>query len=139
MRNLFLQFIKFLGVSGIGWLLDVILYSLLIIVSDDLFVNNFITSFISVTFVFFFSVRFVFCEDTGRTLYFKYIAYLVYQCVLIFFISYLLLVFDFFIKIILIYLEASKFSFIISKILITPITMILNFFVMKFITRKHKN
>lgn len=66
----------------------------------------------------------------------KYMAYLLYQCVLIYFISRIL---DTLNSTIVSYLQTGillRLSPVIAKILVTPVTMILNFFVMKGIIEK---
>lgn len=136
MRALFLQAVKFIGVSGLGWILDFCTYTVLGLFSQDLSVNNIISSWVGVTFVFLYGTKEVFQNNSKIPLKLKYIIYLLYQCVLIFFISKLLntinavIVEKAMIDLIL------RYSSIISKILVTPITMVLNFFVMKGVVEK---
>ncbi len=136
MKNLLMQAVKFLGLSGIGWLLDFCTYTGLAFISKNLVLNNTISSWVGVTFVFIYATRKVFKNDSKISLKLKYAIYLVYQCVLIFFISKLLnvingaIIFNIEIEFIL------RFSAIISKLLVTPITMVLNFFVMKGVIEK---
>lgn len=136
MRRLLLQAVRFVGLSGIGWILDFTTYTILSIWSKNLVVNNTISSWIGVTFVFLFSTRMIFKNNSKISLKWKYVIYLLYQCVLIYFISKMLyginafLVAHFFNDVIV------HFSAIISKILVTPITMVLNFFVMKGVIEK---
>ena len=131
MRALFTQALRFFGLSGIGWLLDFSVYSILGLFSDNLTLNNMISSWTGVSFVFIAASGRVF-ENRGRlSLRWKYLLYLAYQCVLIYFISHLLnringaLIAgtDFWL--------IQKFSNLIAKCLITPVTMTLNFLVMK--------
>lgn len=136
MKKLFLQAIKFIGLSGIGWILDFCTYTALGFLSGNLVLNNIISSWIGVTFVFIFATRKVFENNSKMSLKWKYVIYILYQCVLIYFISKLLntvnavIVDNISIDLIL------RFSPTISKILVTPITMILNFFVMKGVIEK---
>lgn len=136
MKKLLSQAIKFVGLSGIGWLLDFMTYTLLGFFSTNLVLNNSISSWVGVTFVFIFATRKVFKNNSKISLKWKYIIYLLYQCLLIFVISKLLggingwILYNIEIAII------EKFSAIISKILVTPITMILNFVVMKSVIEK---
>ena len=136
MKRLLLQAVHFVGLSGIGWILDFITFTLLGFVSKNLVLNNFISSGVGVTFVFIFATRGIFKNNSKISLKWKYIIYIIYQCVLIFFMSKLLdavngfIVAHFAVDIIV------RFAAIISKIVITPISMVLNFFVMKGLIEK---
>lgn len=136
MSKLVKQAIRFLGLSGIGWLMDFFVYGILEIWSDNLFLNNLASSWMGVTFVFLFSTRYVF-QDAGKIpLQWKYGIYLLYQFMLILLVSRLLGLVNRFI------LENFSISFIvglsvfIAKMAVTPITMILNFIVMKTVIEK---
>ena len=136
MKSLIFQAAKFIGISGIGWILDFSAYTILGFVSKNLFLNNTISSWIGVTFAFVFSTRAVFINGGKIPLKIKYLIYVLYQIVLIFAVSRLVNVID---TQILNHFDLNliiKFSFIIAKIFVTPITMILNFFVMKFLVEK---
>lgn len=135
-KRLFWQAIRFFGLSGIGWLLDFGTYTLLGIICANLFLNNVISSWVGVTFVFFFATKKVFQNNSKISLKWKYLIYLVYQCILIFFVSFLLKEIDAFIVSKVSVELILKFSSILAKIIITPITMILNFFVMKGVIEK---
>lgn len=136
MKRLFEQVVKFVGLSGIGWMLDFLVYTFLGFVSVNIVTNNILSSWVGVTFVFLFSTKTVFQNNSQISLKWKYMIYLIYQCVLIIFISKLLngvnnwILANIGVNLII------KFSAIISKIVVTPITMILNFFVMKSIIEK---
>lgn len=136
MKKILIQILKFIGVSGIGWLLDFLTYTGLGLVSENLVLNNIISSCVGVTFVFAFATRKVFQNNSKISLRWKYLIYLAYQMVLIVFISKLLdginamIVNNFDIEIIL------RFSSVIAKIVVTPVTMVLNFIVMKRIIEK---
>lgn len=136
MKRLLKQAISFIGLSGIGWILDFGTYTGLGFISNNLVLNNTISSWIGVTFVFIFATRKVFQNNSKISLKWKYVIYLLYQLVLIFFISRLLGIINIAVinnisnEIIL------RFSAIIAKIVVTPITMILNFFVMKGVIEK---
>lgn len=136
MKKILIQILKFIGVSGIGWLLDFLTYTGLGLVSENLILNNIISSCVGVTFVFAFATRKVFQNNSKISLKWKYLIYLAYQMALIVFISKLLdginamIVNNFDIEIIL------RFSSVIAKIVVTPVTMVLNFIVMKRIIEK---
>lgn len=136
MKHVMLQAIRFIGISGIGWILDFCTYSLLGFFSTNLFLNNSISSWVGVTFVFIFATRKVFQNDSRIALKWKYILYILYQCMLIFVISKVLNVINATIVACTTIAVLEKFSSIISKILVTPITMVLNFFVMKGVIEK---
>lgn len=136
MKKLLLQAIKFVGLSGIGWILDFCTYIGLGVISENLVLNNTASSWVGVTFVFLFATRKVFENDSKISLKWKYIIYLFYQVVLIFFISKTLNMINTFIVTNVNISMILQFSSTISKIIVTPITMILNFFVMKGVIEK---
>ncbi|MBR0497104.1 MAG: GtrA family protein [Treponema sp.] len=136
MKNLFVQAVKFFGISGIGWLLDFGIYTVLGFFFHNLFLNNIISSWVGVTFTFIFSNRSVFKSNSRIPVQAKYFLYLVYQVMLIFVISKALQFVD---AQILRIFDAEiivKSSFLIAKILVTPVTMFLNFVVMKILLEK---
>ncbi len=136
MKNLLMQAVKFVGLSGIGWIMDFCIYTILGFVSDNIVLNNIISSWVGVTFVFIFATRKVFKNNSKIPLKWKYVIYLLYQCVLIFFVSKLLGVIN---NVIITNISielVQRFSTLISKIFVTPITMVLNFFVMKYVIEK---
>lgn len=51
LKKLFLQVLKFIGFSGIGWILDFSVYTGLGFFSSNLDLNNRISSWVGVTFV----------------------------------------------------------------------------------------
>ena len=129
----------FILISGTAWLLD---FGLFLIFSSVLGLNvlfsNLISTIPAFTFVFFVSSRKIFRNNTRRlTLKQKYWIYFIYQFVLVLSISLLgqwiyklshhFLFYQGFTD------NTIKFS---MKILITPITMIMNFITMKILTEK---
>lgn len=136
MKKIFLQAIRFVGLSGIGWILDFITYTVLGVISANLVLNNTISSWVGVTFVFLLSTRVIFKNNSKIPLKWKYVIYLLYQCVLIFFISKLLNRVNIYLLTHVTIVIVRNFSTIISKILVTPITMVLNFVVMKEVIEK---
>lgn len=120
-----------MGLSGIGWILDFCTYIGLGFVSEKHGLNNVVSSWVGVTFVFIFATRKVFQNNSRISLRWKYLIYILYQCVLIFLVSKLLTVID---AAIVSHIQVAliqSFSAIIAKLLVTPITMVLNFLVMK--------
>ena len=136
MKKLFLQAVKFIGLSGIGWILDFTTYTILGFFSKNVTLNNFISSWVGVTFVFIFATRKVFQNNSKIPLKMKYLIYLAYQCLLIFLISKLLGHVNTWIVDNISWELVVSFAPTISKIFVTPITMLLNFIVMKTIIEK---
>ena len=136
MKNLLKQAIQFFGLSGIGWILDFSIYTILGLVNSNVIVNNIISSWVGVTFVFIFSTHKIFKNNSKISLKWKYLIYLSYQVILIFLISNLLGYIDDFIVLHIGYSAIVKFSNIIAKIIVTPVTMLLNFIFMKSIIEK---
>lgn len=120
-----------MGLSGIGWILDFCTYTGLGFLSKNLVLNNTISSWVGITFVFIFATRKVFQNNSKISLKWKYIIYVLYQVILIFFISKVLNGINGWIVSTITIEMILRFSSIISKILVTPITMVLNFLVMK--------
>lgn len=136
MKGIIKQGIRFIGLSGIGWLLDFLTYMCLGLISGNLGLNNTISSWVGVTFVFIFATRKVFKNKSKIALIWKYLIYILYQCILVFCISKALTTIN---AAIVAFISADlivKFSAIIAKILVTPITMTLNFLTMKGIIEK---
>jgi len=98
---------------------------------EKVLIDDVISSWVGVTFVFIFATRKVFQNNSRISLKWKYLIYLAYQAVLIWLISKLLGQIDLFIRANIDIALAQRFSAIIAKIVVTPITMILNFIVMK--------
>ena len=135
LRGLFRQALRFIGLSGIGWLLDFAVYTVLSMLLSNLAAANMLSSLVGASFVFLFSTRFVFRDNHRIPLFLKYCVYIVYQVILIVLISLLLSRIN---ALICAHAPAfiAAFSAILSKIIVTPITMTLNFFVMKFAIEK---
>ncbi len=87
LKQLFIQAIKFIGLSGIGWILDFCTYIGLGFISENVVMNNFISSWVGVTFVFIFATRKVFKSNSAIPLGAKYVIYIAYQLILITIIS----------------------------------------------------
>ena len=135
LKSLLIQFIKFLFVSGTGWIIDFGLYSILTgIFGLQILYSNVLSSIPAITFVFIVSTKKIFVENkNGFSIKQKYLVYFVYQMILILSVS-LLGQFLYTIAI------KNKINFsllkIIIKIMITPVTMVLNFFVIKYLAER---
>ncbi len=131
LKKLLIQAFKFFGISGIGWLIDFTSYTIMTsILKIDIMIANIISSFLGITFVYLVSTRKLFQNNSKYNLKVKYIAYILYQVIFVLLVSYLmtflkkyLLGFD--IKLV------SDYVNIITKIVVTPFTMVINFIVMK--------
>jgi putative flippase GtrA len=131
-----LRVIKFVFVSGLGFFIDFVLYSILIrLINVDIFIVSLFTSLVGVTFVFFTSTKKVFETNVANIpLKYKYLIYVVYQIILILICSE-----------IIVYLNGvfetssisivSKYSKELAKLCIPPVTLTINYFVMKKITK----
>ena len=136
MNKLFKQFLHFIGFSGIGWVLDFTLYISLAFLGVHLFLCNVLGAVAGVTFVFIFSTRYIFVSHSCVPLSVKYLIYILYQIILVCSISHLLVLINGCILAHFSFEYVIRLSAIVSKILITPITMLLNFFVLKQIIEK---
>ena len=132
MKKVIKQFFGFIGISGIGWIIDFIIYNILSSPFNvDISIANMISSLIGVTFVFIFSTRKIFENGGKLSLRTKCIIYLIYQVILILCVSKLIIV----VKELLVNIDIDlvvKYAKVLAKILITPITMTINFVVMKY-------
>lgn len=118
------RFLRFGLISGLGWLLDFVVFSLLGLAGLRIAVANGVGASLAVTWVYFASVRRIFAYE-GRWLYGKWLLYLGYQLVSISLFS------------CLIEWLAMQFglSGILSKILVTPATFATNYLFMLLLTR----
>ena len=136
MKKVIKQFFGFIGISGIGWIIDFIIYNILSSPFNvDISIANMISSLIGVTFVFIFSTRKIFENGGKLSLRTKCIIYLIYQVILILCVSKLIIV----VKELLVNIDIDlvvKYAKVLAKILITPITMTINFVVMKYLVEK---
>lgn len=136
MKNLVIQGLKFIGFSGVGWLIDTIIYIILTsVLRLNIDIANIISSLVGVSFVFIMSTRKVFEVGSKVNIKLKYIIYIVYQLILIFTVSRVMIILkdyliSFDIKLIIRYIS------IIVKVLITPFTIVINFIVMKYLIEK---
>lgn len=130
------QAVKFVGLSGLGWLLDFTIYTLLSLKLRDLALVNTLSSLAGASFVFMFSTRFVFRDSHRIPLGWKYFIYICFQLLLIFLISRLLAWIDAVIVARCSVALIVRFAAVISKIIVTPITMTINFFAMKGVIEK---
>lgn len=136
MKKLIKQAISFVGISGLGWIIDFIIFSILTsIINININIANMFSSFVGVTFVFMVSTRKLFINNSKINIKIKYIIYVVYQIILITTVSYIMIIIkDFLININIKFIV--EYIDIIVKIIITPFTMLINFIVMKYLIEK---
>ncbi|MDR3598280.1 GtrA family protein [Clostridium sp.] len=136
-----MQIGKFLVVSGTGWLIDFLIYLFLTIKLNFIVgYSNFISGIPALTFVFLVSTRKIFeYNDEGFSLKKKYGIYFLYQMTLIVIVSSLGQILYSIIGISSFYnnIIIRKYLKIIIKLIVTPITMVLNFCVMKILSEKY--
>ena len=136
MKKIIIQAFSFFGISGIGWLIDMSIYSILTYFNVYTILANIISSFTAVTFVYLTSTKKIFVNiNDSFNVKKKYIVYILYQVIIVLisstisnFIAKNLVNFD--IKLIADYAKIS------AKIIVTPFTMITNFIFMKFLIEK---
>ncbi len=131
MKKIAGQGIFFVGLSGIGWILDFCVYIGFEFILLSPVIRNIVSSWVGVTFVFIFATRKIFQNNSNIPLRWKYLIYLVYQVILIYFISVFLGMVDNFISSTVNVVWIQDFSPFLAKVFVTPITMCLNFFMMK--------
>ena len=130
------QAIKFFGISGIGWIIDFIIYTILTNkVNLSINISNILSSLIGVSFVFLVTTRKLFINNSRINIKIKYIIYIIYQIILIISVSQIMII----IKEYLINIDIEllkNYIDIVIKIIITPFTMLINFIVMKNLIEK---
>lgn len=136
--HLIKQFFSFLLVSGVGWLMDFAIFFLLTkFLGLIVIVANIISSIPAITYVFLMSNKKIFKNNNSKlSLKAKYVIYFVYQIILLLCVSALgQLLYNVFEPLITIEFILNNLKMFV-KILITPITMVLNFVIMKYLIEK---
>lgn len=140
LRGLIRQALRFLAVSGTGWVIDFsVFWALTHFLDFPVSYANMLSSIPAITLVFLVSTHKIFAnKKEGLPLWGKYLVYFGYQMVLVVCVSWLgewlyrLISGTSLMEIALI----ADHLKIICKILITPVTMTINFFVMKLLCEK---
>ena len=136
MKEILIKVLKFIGFSGIGWLIDTTTYMILTsIFKLNIDISNIFSSLVGVTFVFIMSTRKIFVSNSKINIKIKYLIYVIYQVILILTISKVMLLLKDIITPLNIDL-INKYINITVKIIITPFTMVINFIVMKLLLEK---
>ncbi len=137
MQTLLRKFFRFVLTSGIGWVIDFGIFIVLTqLVGLNVLPANYLSSLPAVTFVFLVSTRKTFvCRKDGLRLRTKYIVYVVYQLILISLVSLLGEWLSHALTgcSVALIAEHAKLA---AKILITPVTMVCNFFVLRQLAEK---
>lgn len=127
------KIIAFVGVSGIGWVIDVVVYNALVyFFSATVFISNVCSAGLAVTFVFIISVKKIFLYKGNIIL--GLVIYLLYQGISIFIFSLLIEKINFFIielstlKMNMLIQETSPF---LSKLVATPFNLLTNYLFMR--------
>ncbi|MDD4706208.1 MAG: GtrA family protein [Bacilli bacterium] len=138
-KKLVNKYLKFIFVSGIGWLIDFTIFiTLSTLLKQNIFISNIISSIPAITWVFIISTKKIFDKsESKRSLQLKYIIYLIYQIILIVTISWFGNFLYNFLKFVTFNnLFINNYGKIIIKIIITPITMTINYYMMRYLTEK---
>lgn len=135
MKKLIIQASSFFGISGIGWIMDMCIYTILLIAGVYATISNIFSSLVAVTFVYLVSTKKLFANKKSISIRKKYIIYVLYQVFIILLSS---VVIGWLVEVLLssnikIFLDYAKS---LSKIFITPFTMVTNFIFMKFLIEK---
>ena len=135
MAPILIKFFNYLGISGIGWLIDFSIYCILVFVfSVPVFQANIFGAIPAVTLVFFVSVRKIFTRNMSKIpLGLKYAIYICYTVILLLLVS----MFGQWGHETIMRLESFAIFRPLAPILIkcgiTGITLICNFFMMKYL------
>jgi len=138
-KSLFRQIVEFVGVSGVGWIIDFTVYTVLTtVLGVPAGISNFLSAIPAITFVFFTATLKTFVKnETGLSLHWKYALYVAYQFVLLTGVSFLnQALFDWLRTVLTEGTLLYRYCAILTKIMITPITMFCNFIVLKRLTER---
>lgn len=132
-KTLFRQILEFIGISGLGWLIDFAGYTVLTTLGVRAGIANFCSALPALTFVFFLATKKTFVEkEHGIPLGWKYALYVLYQFVLLTGVSFLnQTLFDLLRGVFAEGTLLYRYCALLTKIMITPITMFCNFIVLK--------
>ncbi len=137
-KPLWRQIVEFLGFSGIGWLIDLAGYLALNALGVPVGFANYASAIPAVTFVFLFATRKTFVvNEKGLSLRAKYLLYVGYQMLLVGAVSLLnQYLFDTIRAAATVGGLLYRFAAVLSKALVTPVTMTANFLVLKRLAEK---
>ena len=132
-KTLLRQIFEFIGISGLGWLIDFAGYTVFTAIGVQAGIANFCSALPALTFVFFLATKKTFIEkERGIPLGWKYVLYVLYQFVLLTGVSFLnQALFDLLRGVFAEGTLLNRYCALLTKIMITPITMFCNFIVLK--------
>jgi len=137
-KKIIKQFLSFLLISGTGWVIDFSVYCVLTQFANlKVIFANIISAIPSITYVFLMSNKKIFKNTNSKlSLKIKYLIYFGYQLIVLLSVSFLgELLYEKLIDVITIAFLLNNLKILI-KILITPITMTINFIFMKNLIEK---
>lgn len=139
-KRILKQFINFILISGTGWIIDfIVFYFLANKLNFHVGCSNLLSAIPAVTFVFMLSTNKIFANNNSRlTIKTKYFIYFIYQLILVSCVSILgQYLYDLFSSSLLITGTLIAINLkVFAKLCITPITIFINFVVMKFLLEK---
>jgi len=105
--------------SGLGLIIDLVIFSILIYLGVSIFVSNFTAGFFAVSFVFFSSARYIFIHDSEFLLT-KFAGYIFFNIFRVYVLSILIVALTGFLDVIP----------LLPKILVIPVSLYMNFLFM---------
>lgn len=131
-RSFLNKFLRFALISGVGWLIDFSVYTALThLTAIPVAVANDLSTLPAVTYVFLISTRkLLSCKTERVSKVTKYVVYALYQLVLVTIASFAMQALA---SVLEEFLPHAKLA---AKVLITPFTMVTNFFVLRAIAEK---
>lgn len=138
LKEIVKQFLSFLLISGVGWVMDFTIYFFLThFLNLNIILANLLSSTPALTYVFLMSNKQIFKNTTSKlSLKIKYLIYFGYQLILLLSVSLLAqFLYNKLVNVVTIMFLLNNLKIVI-KILITPITMTINFIVMKNLIEK---
>lgn len=123
----------FIITSGFGWLLDMtIFFSCVHFFNIPVVLSNFISAGMAVIFVFFLSTKHIF-KNVGASISLKLVIYIFFQLVSIFIFS---IIIEWMSTFFAYFQSISGMRHIVAKIVVTPISLLTNFIVMRYLIER---
>jgi putative flippase GtrA len=131
------QALSFAFVSGVGWVLDFLILSMLVNGDVSPGLSNLCSATVAAIFVYFVARKFIFKRSFGLAATGGFVFYVIYTLCIVLFFSFLIQLLTPWLHDLLIGIGVNltlAFSAMISKVIVTPINLAINFVVAKFIT-----
>lgn len=123
----------FIITSGFGWLLDMmIFFSCVHYFNIPVIISNFISAGMAVIFVFFLSTKHIF-QNVGSSISLKLVIYIFFQLVSIVIYSFII---EWISSLFVYFQSINGVRQIAAKIIVTPLSLITNFIVMKYLIER---